>query len=104
MANRWETMEIVTDFIWGGGGSKIIGDGDCSHEIKSIFAAAAKSHQSCPILCDRIDGSPPGSAVPGPCPILCNPMDCNPPGSSVHEILQAGILESVAMPSSKGSS
>ena len=28
-------------------------------------AAAAKSHQSCPILCDTIDGSPPGSSVPG---------------------------------------
>ena len=28
-------------------------------------AAAAKSLQSCPILCDHIDGSPPGSAVPG---------------------------------------
>ena len=28
-------------------------------------AAAAKSLQSCPILCDSIDGSPPGSAVPG---------------------------------------
>ena len=28
-------------------------------------AAAAKSLQSCPTLCDRIDSSPPGSAVPG---------------------------------------
>ena len=28
-------------------------------------AAAAKSFQSCPTLCDPIDGSPPGSAVPG---------------------------------------
>ena len=28
-------------------------------------AAAAKWHQSCPTLCDPIDGSPPGSAVPG---------------------------------------
>ena len=28
-------------------------------------AAAAKSLQSCPILCDPIDSSPPGSAVPG---------------------------------------
>ena len=28
-------------------------------------AAAAKSHQSCPTLCDPIDGSPPGSPVPG---------------------------------------
>ena len=38
------------------------------------------------------------------CPALCNPMDCSPPGSSVHRILQARILEWVAMPSSKGSS
>ena len=39
--------------------------------------AAAKSLQSCPTLCDPIDGSPPGSPVPG--------------------ILQAGILEWVAI-------
>ena len=37
-------------------------------------------------------------------PTLCNPMDCSPPGSSVHGILQARILEWVAMPSSRGSS
>ena len=40
-------------------------------------AAAAKSLQSCPTLCDPIDGSPPGSPVPG--------------------ILQARTLEWVAM-------
>ena len=38
------------------------------------------------------------------CPTLCHPMDCSPPGSSVHGILQARILEWVAMPSSGGSS
>ena len=27
----------------------------------NVRAAAAKSHQSCPTLCDPIDGSPPGS-------------------------------------------
>ena len=32
MAHRWETMETVTDFIFGC--SKITADGDCSHEIK----------------------------------------------------------------------
>ena len=31
----------------------------------TITAAVAKLHQSCPILCDPIDGSPPGSPVPG---------------------------------------
>ena len=44
----------------------------------------AKSHQSCPILCEL--------------------MDCNLPGSSVRGILQARIQERVAMPSSRGSS
>ena len=104
-----ETVETVTDLIFGG--SKITADGDCSHEIKrhlllerkamtnldsmlkirditlptkirvvkamffsvvmygceswTIKKAAAKSLQSCPTLCDPIDGSPPGSPVPG---------------------------------------
>ena len=31
------------------------------------------------------------------CLTLCDPLDCSPPGSSVHEILQAGILEWVAI-------
>ena len=35
--------------------------------------------------------------------ILCDPVDYSPPGSSVHGILQARILEWVAMPSSRGS-
>ena len=43
-----------------------------------IPTAAAKSLQSCPILCDSIDGSPPGSPIPG--------------------ILQARTLEWVAIP------
>ena len=31
------------------------------------------------------------------CPTLCDPVDCSPPGSSVHGILQARILEWVAI-------
>ena len=42
--------------------------------------------------------------VTQPCPTLCKPMDCSPSGSSVHGILQARMLEWVAMPSSRGSS
>ena len=38
------------------------------------------------------------------CPTLCSPMDCSLPGSSVHGILQAIILEWVAMLFSSGSS
>ena len=40
MANRWETMEIVTDFIFLG--SKITADGDCSHEIKRCLLLGRK--------------------------------------------------------------
>ena len=38
------------------------------------------------------------------CPTLCHLMDCSPPDSSVHGILQARILEWVAIPFSRGSS
>ena len=38
------------------------------------------------------------------CPTLCNPMDYSLPHSSVHRILQARILEWVAIPFSRGSS
>ena len=40
MANRWETMETVSDFIFGG--SKITADGDCSHEIKRCLLLGRK--------------------------------------------------------------
>ena len=45
-----------------------------------------------------------GGLVTKLCPTLCDPIFCSPPGSSVHGILQARILESVAMPFSRGSS
>ena len=38
------------------------------------------------------------------CLTLCDPMVCRPPGSSAHGILQAKILESVAIPFSRRSS
>ena len=40
MANRWETVETVTDFILGG--SKITPVGDCSHEIKRCLLLGRK--------------------------------------------------------------
>ena len=94
-----------------------------------LAAAAAKSLQSCPTLCDRIDGSPPGSAVPGILQVrtlelvamsfsnawkwkvevkslsrvrlFSNPMDCSLPGSSIHGIFQARVLEWGAIAFSK---
>ena len=43
------------------------------------------------------------SEVSQSCPTLCDPVDCSPPGSSVHGILQARILEWVAISFSRGS-
>ena len=37
----------------------------CCTVSRSVAAAAAKSLQSCPTLCNPIDGSPPGSPIPG---------------------------------------
>ena len=41
MANRWETMETVRDFIFGG--SQITTDGDCSHEMKRHLLLGRKA-------------------------------------------------------------
>ena len=102
------------------------------HQVTTvgIAAAAAKSLQSCLTLCDPIDGSPPGSPVPGIlqartlewvaisfsnakvksesevaqlCPTPSDPMDCSPPGSSVRGIFQARVLEwgAIAFPHSR---
>ena len=38
------------------------------------------------------------------CPTLCDPMGCSPPGFSIHGILQARILQWVAIPFSRGTS
>ena len=42
--------------------------------------------------------------VPQLCPALCNPLDCSSRDSSVHGLLQARILEWVAIPFSRESS
>ena len=41
MANRWETVQTVTDFIFLG--FKITADGDCSHEIKRRLLLGRKA-------------------------------------------------------------
>ena len=88
------------------------------HFLFLYSAAAAKSLQSCPTLCDLIDGIPPRpwdspgkntgvgchfllqsmkvkseSEVAQSFQTLRDPMDCSLPGSSVHTILQARVLE-----------
>ena len=44
------------------------------------------------------------SEVAQSCLTLCDPVDCSPPGSSIHGILQARILEWVAISFCRGSS
>ena len=76
-------------------------------------AAAAKLPQSCPTLCDPIDGFSrqehwSGLPFPSPmhksesegaqlCPTPSDPMDCSLPGSSDHGIFQPRVLEWVAI-------
>ena len=50
------------------------------------------------------DRSESESEVSQSCPTLCDPVDCSPPSSSVHGILQARVLEWVAISFSRGSS
>ena len=45
MANRWEKMETVTDFIFLG--SKMTADGDCSHEIKRPWNKSGDKSRQC---------------------------------------------------------
>ena len=94
--------------------------------FNAAAAAAAKSLQSCLILCDPIDSSPPGSPprpwdspgrntgvgchfllqcmkvksereVAQSCLTPSDPMDCSLPGPSIHGIFQARVLEWVAI-------
>ena len=87
-----ETMETVTDFIFLG--SKITADCDWSHKIRSCLLLERK------VMTNLLQFS----SVTLSCPTLCDPMDCSPPSSSVYGILQARILEWVAMPYSGGCS
>ena len=65
----------------------------------------AKSLQLCPNFLPKAECLKCCSAVHAQsCLTLCNPMNCRQPGSSVHGILQARILEWVAIPFSRGSS
>ena len=59
---------------------------------QSLFQWVSSSHQMCE--CE----------VTQSCLTLCDPMDCSPPGSFVHGILQARVLELIAITFSRGSS
>ena len=50
---------------WGPSWCQMYRDMDCLHHKSYGPADAAKSLQSCPTLCDPIDGSPPGFPIPG---------------------------------------
>ena len=62
------------------------------------------------IMCKPHDAESPPKLIrlscihPQACLSLCDPGDYSPPGSSVHGVLQARVLEWVAIPFSRGSS
>ena len=70
-------------------------------ELSREMEWSQKKHKS---RCEHFFSSESESEVAQLCPTLCYPMDCSPPGSSIHRILQARILERVAISFSKGSS
>ena len=55
-------------------------------------------------LCARLYYRPLHQKVTQSCLTLCDPMECSLPGSSIHGILQARVLEWVAISFSRGSS
>ena len=66
------------------------------------FTTYERSLMSCKVTYLQVLGIVPWAKSLHSGLTLCNPTDCSPRGSSVHGILQAGILEWVAMPSSRG--
>ena len=60
---------------------------------KKVATAAAKSLQSCPTLCDPVDGSPPGSPVPGilQARTLEKSMDCIVHGVAMSQTRLSGF-------------
>ena len=76
--------ETAADFIFLG--SKLTADGDCSHEIKRCLLLGRK------VMTNLVIAKSLQS-----CLTLCNPIDCSPPGSAVPGILQARTLEWVAI-------
>ena len=75
-----------------GGRSK--GEGMYANIWLSHFIVLQKLTQHCKATISQLESE---SEVAQSCLTLCDPMDCSLPGSSVHEILQARILEWVAI-------
>ena len=115
-----ETMETVTDFIFGG--SKITADGDCSQEIKRHLLLERKAMTNLDSLLKIRDITLPAKVhivkgmvfpvvmygcekvkVAQVCPTLGDPIYCILPDSFLHGFFQARIQEWVAVPFSRGS-
>ena len=118
-------METITDFIFLG--YKITTDDDFRQEIKRHllleikakqhikkqrhhFADKGPSNQSYGFSSSHVwmleldyKERKKESEVSQSCPTLCDPMDCSLPGSSLHGILQARVLEWVAISFSRAS-
>ena len=114
------TMNTINAVFLVYGAQRLVEKIKLTHIRIQFTAAAAKSLQSCPTLCDPIDRSPPGSPVPGILQArtlegvaisfskawkwkvkvkllsrvrLSDPMDYSLPGSSIHGVFQARVLE-----------
>ena len=81
--------ETVTNFIFGG--SKIIANGDCSHEIQRCLLLGRKAMTNLDSILKSKDIILPTkvqfSSVTQSCPALCDPVNCSMPGLPVHHQL-----------------
>ena len=91
---------------WGGEGDRReVQDGGTHVHLWLIHVDVwQKTPRYCKIISLQLKQIKSESEVAQSCPTLCNHVNCSPPGSSVHGILQARILEWVAISFSRGSS
>ena len=92
LRNRYQNVMLIPRWTWGDAG-------DAAETDRAVVSGAVgESHAPLlPVLVLKVK-----VRVAQSCPTLYYPVDCSPPGSSVHGILQARILEWVAMLFSRG--
>ena len=77
---------------------------EACEQASSVSAQSRKSPTYCSTTASERLRFCSFSLVAQSCPILWDPMDCSPPGSSIHGIFQARLLEWIAISFSRGSS
>ena len=101
---RWLSAYVASLALYEGSGTHTYWDTGGTKEgcLLSFILAKVSAQRRAPSSVRACQGYRVFAHELQSCSTLCDPIDCSPPGSSVHGILQARILEWVAMPSSRG--